>query len=142
MRPESVLLATNIEWLNQKDDWSGLKGFGVIRSKRELNGNVSEEMSYFIYSVRSATAEKILYSKRSHWGIENSLSWVMDIAFREDESRIRMGYDAAENVNVLRHIAMNLLKSEKTSKRGIAGKMYNCAINQNYLLKALNSILK
>lgn len=60
------------------------------------------------------------------------------MAFREDESRIRTGY-VAENVNILIHMAMNLLKSEKTLKRGIAGKMYNCALSTEYLMKVLNN---
>lgn len=133
-------ISEDIDWLPQKKDWVGLRGIGVMISKREIKGEISEEKSYFIYSVKEATAEKILNSKRSHWGIENSLHWVMDMAFREDESRIRTGY-AAENMNVLIHMAMNLLKSEKTLKRGIAGKIYNCALSTEYLIKVLNANL-
>ena len=63
--------------------------------------------------------------KRAHWGVENSLHWVLDIGFREDESRMRAG-NAAENVNVLRHIGTNLLKQEKSCKMGIASKRKKC----------------
>ena len=60
-------------------------------------------------------------SARARWGIENSLHWVLDIAFRKDESRIRAG-DAAENMNMARHVGINLLKQEKSCKMGIASK--------------------
>lgn len=130
-------ICNDIEWLAQKSEWENLFGVGVIISKREIEGKpTSVENSYFIYSVKDATAEKILFYKRAHWSVENSLHWVMDVAFREDESRVRTGY-AAENLNTLIHMAVNLLKSEKTSKRGIAGKMYECALDVSYLKKVL-----
>lgn len=132
-------ICDNIEWLSQKSEWKGLSGVGVIISKREIEGKpISIENNYFIYSIKNATAEKILSYKRSHWAIENSLHWVMDVAFREDESRIRAGY-AAENLNTLIHMAVNMLKSEKSSKRGLAGKMYKCALDTNYLKKVIDS---
>jgi predicted transposase YbfD/YdcC len=130
-------ICEDIEWLEQKNDWSGLSGIGVIVSTREIGGVLSTEYNYFIYSMKGVTAEKVLFYKRSHWSIENSLHWVMDMSFREDESRIRTG-NAAENLNVLIHMAINLLKAEKTSKRGISGKMYECALNVEYLKKVIN----
>ena len=130
-------ICENIEWLEQKCDWKGMCGIGVVVSTREVEGIQSIENNYFIYSMKDSTAEKILSYKRSHWAIENSLHWVMDMAFREDESRIRTG-NAAENLNVLIHMAINLLKSEKTCKRGLAGKMYECALDVEYLKKVIN----
>ncbi len=67
-------------------------------------------------------------SRRAHWGIENSLHWVLDIGFREDESRMRAG-----NVNVLRHIGMDLLKQEKSCRMEIASKRKKCGYDQKYL---------
>ena len=73
-------------------------------------------------------------SVRSHWGIENSLHRVLDVAFREDESRIRKG-NAAENLATVRHLALSLLKQETSNKRGIALKRFKAALNTDYLAK-------
>ena len=73
---------------------------------------------------------------RAHWGIETGLHWVLDIAFREDESRARAGASAA-NLVVLRHIAMNLLKQERTAKVGIKNTRLKAAWDERYLLKVL-----
>jgi predicted transposase YbfD/YdcC len=80
--------------------------------------------------------ERFARAVRSHWGIENKLHWVLDVHFREDQSRARSGY-AAENLATLRRFAINLLKSEKTKKRGIRGKQNNASSDHAYLLKLL-----
>jgi len=82
-------------------------------------------------------AALILESIRAHWGIENGLHWVLDIGFREDESRVRKDH-APENMAVLRHIALNLLKQEQTTKIGIKAKRLKAAWDQDYLLKVLS----
>lgn len=76
---------------------------------------------------------------RAHWGIENSLHWVLDIAFREDESRIRAG-NAAENMNIARHMGVNLLKQENSCKMGIASKRKKCGYDMDYLYKVLSGL--
>ena len=76
---------------------------------------------------------------RSHWGIENGLHWVLDMAFDEDRGRVRKDQEP-ENFMLLRHIALNLLKQEKSCKRGIQGKRLLAAWNEDYLLKVLASL--
>jgi hypothetical protein len=73
---------------------------------------------------------------RSHWGIENELHWTLDLAFDEDRCRVRKDH-GPENFALLRHIALNLLKQEKTCKRGMKGKRLLAGWNQDYLLKVL-----
>ena len=75
---------------------------------------------------------------RSHWSIENALHWVLDMAFREDESRIRTGH-AAHNMSILRRLALNLLRRETTVKGGIAAKRKQAGWNDSYLLKVLSN---
>ena len=69
--------------------WSNLQGVGVIFSETEENGKKSKQAHYFIYSCKGTMATQILEAKRSHWGIENKLHWVLDMQFREDENRAR-----------------------------------------------------
>ena len=73
---------------------------------------------------------------RGHWGIGNQVYWVLDAAFREDESRVRIGH-AAENVAVLRHIALNLLRQERSAKIGVKAKRFKAAWDERYLLSGL-----
>ena len=94
-------------------------------------------MRYYISSLPS-NAERILQAVRNHWSIENKLHWVLDVALDEDRSRVRKD-QAPENFAVLRHIALNLLKQEKTAKGGIHAKQFQAALNEEYLLKVLAS---
>ena len=105
----------------------------------EENGDTSTSASYSIFSFSDITAEEYGKRKREHWKIENSLHWVLDIGFREDESRIRKG-NAAENINIVRHICLNLLKQEKSCKMGIASKRKKCSYDREYLLKVLSGL--
>jgi len=129
-------ICNDIDWLIQKADWKGLQGIGLCISERTEGEKTSIDYSYAIYSIKDCTAEQFAKYKRGHWGIENSLHWVLDIAFREDESRARKDY-SAENLNVIRHMTLNLLKQEKTCKRGIKTKRLKCGWDDSYLLKVL-----
>ena len=115
-------------------EWAGLRAIGMVEAERRTKGTVTRERRYYLTSlVDAATFGRAV---RSHWGIENGLHWVLDIAFREDESRARMGASAA-NLVVLRHIALNLLKQEQTAKVGIKNKRLKAAWDERYLLKVI-----
>lgn len=127
----------DIDWLYNKDNWDGISGIGMIRSKRQQVGSevVENSVKYFIFS-KDMTAIELLTTVRAHWSIENSLHWVLDLDFREDESRMRLG-NCATNMNVFRHLALNLIKTEKSTKLSVNMKRKRCMLSLDYLLKVI-----
>lgn len=123
------------DWLEQLPDWAGLSTLVLVESERHMGDKVTTERRCFISSLDS-DAKRIATAVRKHWSIENSLHWVLDVAFREDECRVRKDH-AAENLAMLRHMALNLLKKETTLKRGIKSKRLNAGWDEHYLLKVL-----
>jgi predicted transposase YbfD/YdcC len=124
--------------LRDAPDWKGLQAVVKVHARRLVGQEVSEKDRYFIASLASQAAE-MLEVVRSHWSIENELHWVLDLAFREDESRIRKDH-GPENFAVLRHIALNLIKQEKTQKASIKGKRHKAGWDEAYLLKILSGL--
>ena len=108
----------------------------MMTCERMVGDQVSTESRYYISSL-TADAGRMLEAVRTHWGIENSVHWVLDISFREDDSRVRTG-NAPENLAVLRHMALNLLKQENTLKASLKGKRKRAGWDNDYLLKALS----
>ncbi|HEU5227121.1 MAG TPA: ISAs1 family transposase, partial [Ktedonobacteraceae bacterium] len=98
---------------------------------------VSQETRYFLLSFPDVNT--FARAVRSHWGIENRLHWVLDLAFREDESRVRLGH-APENLAVLRHLALNLLRRETSSRVGIHAKRLKAGWDNAYLLRVLEGV--
>ena len=127
----------DIGWLHNKENWAGISGIGMIRSKRQRVGSESVENStkYFIFSG-DMSASGLLAANRAHWGIENSLHWVLDMDFREDESRMRLG-NCAANMNVMRHLALNLIKSETSTKLSVNMRRKRCMLSLDYLLEVI-----
>ena len=115
--------------------WKGLKAMVVMESQRTVEGKTSVAYRLYISSCK-ASAAYFLNATREHWHIENKLHWVLDVAFREDESRLRQGH-GAENFSVIRRVALNLLKKEKTEKTGVANKRCRAGWDHNYLEKVL-----
>jgi len=124
-------------WLDPKNQWGGLAAIGRVVSKREekCSGVKGTETRYYILSKR-LTAAEFAETSRSHWGIENSLHWVLDVAFNEDACRVYAGH-AAENFVILRHIALGLLKQGTRIKRGIKTRRKAAGWDEGYLLELL-----
>jgi predicted transposase YbfD/YdcC len=116
--------------------WKGVQSVVMIESERTINNETSLEHRYYISSSCKRNAEYFLKSTQNHWAIENKLHWVLDVAFREDEARIRKGNGAA-NFSLLRHIAVNLIKHEKTAKVGVKIKRQMAGWDNSYLKKVL-----
>ena len=131
-------ICEDIGWLNGREKWSGLNGIGVIFCRVEQNGQISNQAHYFIYSCKGMTAAQILEAKRSHWGIENRLHWVLDMQFRKDESRARAD-NSAENLNLLRQWAYNLLKADSSLRGSFSDKQFKCLLDEHFLDKILSS---
>ncbi|YAG09067.1 Transposase IS4-like domain-containing protein [Nostoc sp. DSM 114167] len=121
--------------LDPESVWSNFNSVGMVESVRSLDGKTTVETRYFISSLDN-NAQKLANYVRNHWGIENSLHWVLDVALNEDDCRIRKD-NAPPNFAVLRQIAVNILGQEKRVKLGIKNKQFLAAMDNKYLEKLL-----
>lgn len=122
----------------QRADWAGLNGIAMVRRERsdKRTGATSIEHAYFIVAHPHATAGSVARVVREHWGIENSLHWVLDMTFDEDRCRVRAG-NAAENLAILRHMVMNLMRTAPGKKRSMVKRRQRCAWDRNFMLSVL-----
>lgn len=118
--------------------WVGLKSVGMVESERHIGDKVTIDRRYFICSLKE-TDELFAKAVRRHWSVENELHWVLDVSFREDNSRIRRE-NGAENMATGRHITLNMLRQEKTCKKGIKAKRFKAALDSDYAEKVLSTV--
>jgi len=125
----------NVKYVDEYRRWPGLTTLAMVEGERQVGDKTTVEARYYISSLPN-DASALLSAVRSHWSIENQLHWSLDVTFNEDGSRVRSG-NGAENFSVLRRMALNLLKAEKSTKRSLAGKRKDAAWDNDYLLKVL-----
>lgn len=126
--------AATLAHLDPDREWAGLRAVGMVEAECRVEGVVTRETRYYLTSLTDAGA--FGRAVRAHWGIENGLHWVLDVAFREDECRVRVGA-AAQNFAVLRHLALNLLKAERSVKIGVKAKRLKAGWDEASLLQVL-----
>jgi predicted transposase YbfD/YdcC len=126
---------SDLSWLEGREEWAGLRSVVLIESERFIGESLAVEERYYLSSL-PADAKLLNGAARSHWGVENSLHWVLDVTFQEDRSRIRKE-NAPENFGLLRRLALCLLKKEGTSKRSIKGKRLRASWDEGYLQQVL-----
>jgi predicted transposase YbfD/YdcC len=126
----------DVQGLGTLERWPKLNGMVMCRATRTDKGETSVEDRYFITSCIHNDVAKIADAVRNHWGIENGLHWVLDVAFLEDHSRIRIGH-AAENMATIRKIAHNALKKTTSRKGGIKAKRLQAGWDDRYMEEIL-----
>jgi len=125
-------ITEDIGWLTVKEEWKGLKSIGMTECSREINGVKTIEVRYHLCSI-SQDAKQYATAVRGHWGIENSLHWVLDVVFKEDGSRIRKDH-APENMALVRHVIFNLLKHDKETKLSMKKKKLKAEWSHDYAM--------
>ena len=129
---------SDIDWLQGWENWKDIKMTGMVQRERRIGDSISNETAYYIGGIEN---DAKLFGKtiRSHRSIENSLHRLSDFTFREDESRIRKE-NAPENFAVLRHIALNILKSGKSKKMSVKRKRLKAGWDNKYLFELLQGV--
>lgn len=124
-------------WDDAVEQWKGLASLIRLESERTVGGVTTQEVRYYLSSL-AGDVRRALQAIRQHWGIENSVHWVLDVAFDEDDCRIRKDH-APVNMATLRQMALNLLRQETTCKKGFAVKRGKAGWDNAYLHKILNN---
>jgi len=134
----TLSVCRDLAWLTTTERWNGLCFVAKIVRQRTVltTGKTSTETSYYIGSDEEATATIVAHTIRRHWTVENQLHWVLDLAFREDDARHRAG-NTAENMTLLRHFALNIVKSDPHRKLGVANTRKRAGWDRHYLIALL-----
>lgn len=124
-----------MEHIRHYEGWTDLQSIVRLEREMRLGEKSTRDVAYYITSLAN-DARRILLATRHHWAIENSFHWVLDVTFREDDSRIRRG-DSPQNMAVLRHIALNILKQDQT-KSSLKQKRFRAGLDDSFMLKLLS----
>jgi len=128
----------HLAWLQAAHRWPGLEAIGMVQTERRLAATTTMGTRYYLLS-RPLTARELGEAVRSHWGIENQVHWVLDVAFGEDQSRIRRGA-AAENTALLRRIALNVIRQHPRKRHSIRTRRLIASWDDAYLLQLLQGV--
>jgi predicted transposase YbfD/YdcC len=128
-------LVSELSGFTETQDWVGLQSLGMVERQRTVAGKTTVEVHYYLTSL-AGSGQQFGEAVRTHWSVENGLHWVLDVAFQEDQSRLRRDH-AAENFAVLRHLALSLLRQESTCSNGIKVKRLKAAWDDEYLARVL-----
>lgn len=123
-----------IAYLNADDRWRDLASVALVEAQRTTDGHTTTEQRYYLLD-QACPPHEVNALVRGHWGIENRVHWVLDVIFHEDASRIRTG-NAPQNMGVVRHIALNLLRQEP-STGSVKAKRFRAALKDAYLERVL-----
>lgn len=128
-------VTSRVEKYARHEEWKGLGSFVLVESERTVKekNETQVEQRYFISSLPADDAARMAAVVRTHWAVENDLHWSLDVAFREDESRVREGH-AQQNMAMMRRLALSLLKQDTRTKAGIAGRRKKAGWDHDYLL--------
>ena len=127
-------LTTDVEWIENRDEWAGLNAIGMARSTRIVDETESVEDRYFITLLTDV--QMFSEAARKHWGIENNLHWCLDVNFDEDNCRMRKD-NSGENLAVIRHIDLNLYKSFTKVKLSMKAKRFRCSFDDQFLCNVI-----
>ena len=125
----------DVDWFEEKAKWPKLTTFAMVESERDMGDHITQETRYFISSLPN-DAKRFGEAVRGHWGVENGLHWCLDIAFREDDSRIRKGHGAT-NFAIIRRFALSLVKQDPLRKVGVKASRKQAGWDNHYLLHLL-----
>ena len=130
-----IWVSSEIDWLESKEEWMGLQSVVCVKSRRTRHGKTTEEARYYISSLASHAARhgEVI---RQHWAVENKLHWHLDVTFNEDKCKIR-AKNGPENFSLLKRIALNVIKADKTEQGGVEAKRLMAGWKPDYRLRLL-----
>lgn len=134
-RAQATFVSSNLTEIERANDWDGLRSIAMVITETMEKGHFKTERRYYLSSLEQ-NASEVAHAVRAHWSIENSVHWVLDVAFREDDSRVRRD-NGAQNLAVMRHAALNLLRQDKVTKTGVKNKRKKAGWDNDYLASLL-----